>query len=165
MKNKLLFIIMILLFFYSVFTSFQIYNAKNEKIGIMSVAKLFDDYSLTREYKKKLEDGIKEDQKYMDSLTVAIRLIIDNTASVDTQKYYDELLGRKGLELKSNQEDLMQKYNQSIINSLESEIKAFSQLNDYKLILNGDDESMLIHYAEQIDITEQIQLFIKQREK
>ncbi len=127
---------------------------KQEKIGFVQNAKLFQDFKGTIELEEKLAKKRKRNLSQLDSLRHLIEIGRDDLRDIFTQKEGQF----------SQQETLLSdQYTAEIWNYINAGIKDYGEMEGYDYILGASGEGSLMYAKESKNITDDVLSFINKR--
>ncbi len=136
--------------------------AKDGKIGVVYLRRVFESYEKTKAYDEKLANKSKQIEEKIRDLRQEIQKIqasIEVLGEKERSKKIKELR-EKQMELRKYQIEAMrnigqerEKYMREILQDIKPVINAYAEKNGYDVILNGD---MILYSAADYDLTDDI---------
>jgi outer membrane protein len=136
--------------------------AKEYKIGYVDLAKVFDEYSKTKEAEKSLSEKGKAKEADRKKMIDEIRKLKDEQAllsdkgKAEKQSVIDQKITALQEFDRKVREELMKERNDmlgNILKDIEKVVSEYSKANNYDIILNS---RMLLYGKEDIDLTKEI---------
>ncbi len=160
--NKITAFVVLIVFVLGIVLTPQILFAKDLKIGYIDLAKVFDQYSKTKDSDKALEKKGKGKEGERKALVEEIRKLKDEVALLSEkaragkQPQIDEKIRALQDFDRKTREELVRERNEmvgNILRDIEKVVTDYSKKEGYDVILNS---RMLLYGNEQYDLTDEI---------
>jgi outer membrane protein len=150
---------------------YAVYTSLESKVAYIDLQNVFNDFEMTKQYKKKLEAVVGARKNIADSLQLNLKAksrSIDAAAKASDQDVEDFVYNKEYYieKVKQFQEDnlaLKQQYDAEINKQITQYIKDYGEKSGYRYIF-GADGSGIVMYAEQQDnISKEVTEYINKR--
>lgn len=162
--KKLVVVAVAAMFVFGIFTgvAMEKASAKDYKIAYVDLAKVFDEYKMTREAEKKLEDKGRakdvERTKMIDELKKLKdeQALLSEKAKAEKQTVIDSKIKTLQEFDRTTRDELVKERNDmlgNILKDIEKVVSEYAKSNGYDIVLNS---RMLLYGAEQYDLTSDV---------
>ena len=160
MKNV---IVLIVLFFLVSCTN-------KDKVGYINIKMVFNDFTYKKELEKELE-SIKNSRKFLlDSLETNLKIIrkrladdMKNKELVAEFQAKREIFFERKERFESDEEEMVKRFDEKIINQLNSYVKEFGEREGYKLIFGANSAGNLMYADSAFDLSNSVIKFINEK--
>ena len=153
--------------------SIGVLNHYQHKQGYIVVKKVFDEFEMSKQYKKKLESVQMARKGIIDSLQLTLKAQARainagkekskdriNQFELDKQYYIE-----KSKQVKEDNEALIKQYNEDVIKQMNQYVKDYGEKNGYEFLFGGDGSGALMYGNSKLDITDDVIKYINDRYK
>lgn len=143
------------------------------KVGYIELATVFNDFEMTKEYKKKLDVVVNARKTITDSLELNLKAQsralsgggkVSNAAAEDFQ-YNREVYIEKAKQYQEDNMALKQQYDTEINKQLNQYIKEYGDKHHYRYIYGAEGSGVLMYAIEGDNISKEVTHYINERYK
>lgn len=142
-----------------IFISYK-FSRVEEKIVYVDNNKLFEEFRMTKEMRKKGEKEFNDKKVYLDSLYL-------NLQRQDISKEAKDIMTKEFIVKREEFDQFNQSFavteSEKIWSRIISYSKTFSKENNYKIIVGSNDKRNVLYAEESIDITKQLTEYINKK--
>lgn len=148
----------------------QVASSAKEDIYYVQTKELFDNFKMTKDLKKQLDNVGIQRKNFLDSLKLEIEIIDRQIKAGDNSRLneyetkvedYMKLLK----DLQSNQQEVAQNFDQRVFDKLNELIKSYGEENHIDFIIGVNGEGTILYANEGKDITQEMLSYINQKYK
>lgn len=146
-------------------------DSLGNKSAYIDLRTVFDDFEMTKQYKKKLESVVSARKAIADSLELNLKAqsrSINSGSNASDEKVQDFVFNKEYYieRVKQFQEDnmaLKQQYDGEINKQISQYVKDYGEKNGYRFIYGADGSGVLMYAKEGDNITKQVTEYINSR--
>jgi len=173
MNNKISWIsLAIALMTLSALIATQVLQKNAHKQGFIVLKKVFDEFDMSKQYKKKMETVLLARKGIIDSLELNLKAEsrtiqagskgnnIKDQFEFDRQYYLE-----KRKQFQEDNDALTKQYNEEVIKQMNQYIKDFGEKNGYGFLFGAEGSGVLMYANDKLDVTPEVIKYINERYK
>ena len=153
------------------FSGYVLYNSLANKVAYVELQTVFNDFEMTKQYKKKLEAVVSARKAISDSLQVTLKAqsrSINTAPNTSDEKVQDFVFNKEYYieRVKQFQEDnmaLKQQYDTEINKQINQYVKDYGEKNGYRFIYGAEGSGVLMYAKEGDNISKEVIEYINKR--
>lgn len=146
--------------------------SEKNKVGYINIQKVFSDFTYKKELEKELE-SVKNGRKFiLDSMETNLKILNkrlreekDNKNLVAEFQTLREIFLEKRERFEEEEVDMVKRYDEKIINQLNSYVKEFGSREGYSMILGANSTGNVMYADTALDLSGPVVKFINEKYK
>ncbi|HBG70607.1 MAG: hypothetical protein A2W93_09710 [Bacteroidetes bacterium GWF2_43_63] len=144
-----------------------------QRVAYVNISKVIKEFELSKTYQADIEANVSKQKVFLDSMTVELSTVISelNKSSNGSASFKliearrDSLYSRiqyLDKAFANNNQEMLNKYNEEVFTQINQYVEEYGKQRNYSLILGAKGDGTIMFGSEEIDITDEIVVFINQ---